>query len=349
MWISPACMRASSRAHTCKYARTCTYAYTFTGMGTPACMRTPVSTRAPSRVCSHLHGHAHPCTGTGSPARPWSRFHGYAYLYGHAHACRPWAHPNGTVPFRSPGTLPPRPAAGAANPQPAWSRKFTGPATSPLKCTSDQLTQIPTSNDWGAWVWHRLAMRRRRRRRDVAATSRRQGARGLACVIGPEGPMDDPPEGGPLRAGTVRLTADFDGSFALSSNGLPTNWHGKSSVEYGQCLTHISASNLPPNRRVRQIKHRIRPVPDSHLHPIRLPTSGFAVEPEGSTYNRPWKIWPMVPVSTPTTVNRHGSHRGLIRDQVSQKNLRRRGPACWFSGLKAKPMAWPDPVWSGLV
>ena len=65
-------------------------------------------------------------------------------------------------------------------------------------------------------------------------------------MIGPEGQTDGRPEGGQLRAGTVRLTVDFDGSFALSSNGLPTNWHGKSSIEYGQCLTHTSASNLPP-------------------------------------------------------------------------------------------------------
>ena len=185
---------------------------------------------------------------------------------------------------------------GPANPQPTRPHKFPNPAGTAMACASqpaetsgrstqtyasNQLTQIPTSNDWGAWATLR-------RRCDVNVDAR-GGGPAPACVIGPKGPMDDPPEGGPLRAGTVRLTVDFDGSFALSSNGLPTNWHGKSSVEYGQCLTHISASNLPPNRRVRQIKHRIRPVPDSHLHPIRLPTSGFAVEPEGSTYNRPWR------------------------------------------------------------
>lgn len=46
---------------------------------------------------------------------------------------------------------------------------------------------------------------------------------------------------GQLRACMVHLTVDFDGSFALSSNGLPINGHGKSSIEYGQCLNHTSS------------------------------------------------------------------------------------------------------------
>ena len=89
-------------------------------------------------------------------------------------------HPTGLTTF-------PAPAAGAANPQPVWSRKFPGPATGPLKCTSNQLTQIPTSNDWGAWATTPASLRRQRRRRG--------GGSQHVCVIGPKGPMMVRPEG----------------------------------------------------------------------------------------------------------------------------------------------------------
>ena len=217
--------------------------------------------------------------------RSWSRahLHSRAHIHWHAHGhghihSRVCAHP-----WCKPARRDQRPAC--TNQAPIQLTQMPcGCVTSPRIYASNR----PTQNLWGAWVRHRFATRRRRRRCDDR---------------GPE--PASPPEGGPLRACTVRLTVDFDGSFALSSNGLPTNWHGKSSIEYGQCLTHTSASNLPPNRRVRQIKHRIRPVPDSHLHPTRLPTSGH------------------VKLRQRQRRHRHGRCHGLIRGQVSQKNLRR--------------------------
>ena len=71
-------------------------------------------------------------------------------------------------------------------------------------------------------------------------------------------PGASPPNGGL----TVRLeagqTVDIDGSFVLSSvrlgrtTTLPTSGYGKSRIEYGLCLNHAGASNLPANKRVRQ-------------------------------------------------------------------------------------------------
>ena len=88
------------------------------------------------------------------------------------------------------------------------------------------------------------AMRRRRRRCDVPTPRGSQHV----CVIGPEGPIIVRPEGlTGLKArqpATVRATA-------------------------------LPVLNLHPNKRARQIEHRIRPVPDSHQqHQIYLSTSG---------------------------------------------------------------------------
>ena len=62
-----------------------------------------------------------------------------------------------------------------------------------------QLTQIPTSNDWGAWA------------STPASTSTSGGGGAAACMIGPKGPImvrpegrtDDPPEGQPASSGLI--------------------------------------------------------------------------------------------------------------------------------------------------
>ena len=62
------------------------------------------------------------------------------------------------------GTNPPRPAAG------------------PLKCASDQLTQIHCADE-GAWARHRFAMRRRRRSGGLHSSPPEGGQlRGVTCV-----------------------------------------------------------------------------------------------------------------------------------------------------------------------
>ena len=69
------------------------------------------------------------------------------------------------------GTLPTRPAAGAANSQPVWSRKFTGPAfrSTQIYIQPNSLKfQRPTTGGHG-----------RRRRRGVAATSTTGGGQHL--------------------------------------------------------------------------------------------------------------------------------------------------------------------------
>ena len=112
-------------------------------------------------VRAHGHGHAraylyhgHTCTGLRTPVRVC------AYLYGYA-------------------------------------RTFTGMRTAMVIClrvrlrrdqrgrstqtyASNQLTQIPTSNDWGACTASL---------RDVTASASTSGGAAPACMIGPEGPM----------------------------------------------------------------------------------------------------------------------------------------------------------------
>ena len=73
-------------------------------------------------------------TGMRTPSRPWTR------------ASVTWSHLHGHGNIPSPGTPSTRPARTALTDQ------------API-----QLTQTPTSNDWGAWARRRLAMRRRRR------------------------------------------------------------------------------------------------------------------------------------------------------------------------------------------
>ena len=86
-------------------------------------------------------------------------------------------------------TNPPRPAAGSLKP------------TRPT-----DLLKLPAPTR-GAWVWHRLAMRRRRR--GVAATSTSTSGGASTCVmIGPKGPIVVEPEGvqlWPASSGLVRL------------------------------------------------------------------------------------------------------------------------------------------------
>ena len=105
--------------------------------------------------------------------------------------------------------------------RPATSRP-PRPAAGPLKCASGQPTQIPCAGEggMGVSVRHRFAMRRRRLRR-------RQGGQHV-CVIGPEGQIMVRPEGS---------TVDIDGSFVLSSNGLPTSGYCYCSETRGLRLT----------------------------------------------------------------------------------------------------------------
>ena len=79
---------------------------------------------------------------------------------------------------------PPRPAAGLRK-SPTGSVTQVHWASDRLERihASNQLTQIPPSNDRGAWVRHRFAMRRRR---CVDATSRRQGEP-APVLVRPEG------------------------------------------------------------------------------------------------------------------------------------------------------------------
>ena len=104
---------------------------------------------------AHIHGHARTFTAMFTPAQMC------AYLHGHGIRAR--------------------------------LRRDQRPALANQAPT--QLTQTPTSNDWGAWVWHRLAMRRRRRRQRRRQRRRRQGRGRCVCVIGPKGPIVVRPEG----------------------------------------------------------------------------------------------------------------------------------------------------------
>ncbi len=117
------------------------------------------------RLYGYAHGHVrvHPYTMV-IPARAYAHLH----AHGHAHVC---TMVTPARPRQHPGTPSTRPARTALTDQ-----------------APTQLTQTPTSNDWGAWVWHRLAMRRRRR--GVAATCRRQGGASTCMydrAIGPKG------------------------------------------------------------------------------------------------------------------------------------------------------------------
>ena len=129
-------------------------AYACTAMGISA------RTRAPSRPWSYLHGHARTFTVMRTPA-------------GHGHTPTARFHFDPRARYRRDQ----RPVS--ANPQPVPSRKFTEPAAGPLKCTSDRLTQIPTSNDWGAWASASAT---------TASASTTTGGGGSTCVIvRPEG------------------------------------------------------------------------------------------------------------------------------------------------------------------
>ena len=161
-------------------------------------------------VCVHLHvrallhGYARTCTAMGIPARPWPYPNGTV----------PWSHTHGMPSFRSSrfraqSRRDQRPVS--ANPQPVWSRKFTGPATGLRKPTHPtRLLRFhrPTP---GGHVRHRFAMRRRQRRRCVGVDVR--GASTCMCdrAIGPKGPImvrpegrtDGTPEGQPASSGLI--------------------------------------------------------------------------------------------------------------------------------------------------
>ena len=82
---------------------------------------------------------------------------------------------------------------------------------------------------------------------------------------------------------------------------FPTSGHGKSGIEYGLCLNHTGASNLPANKRV--------------------PASASAASTTASASR----------INLPSGLAEKFAETGLL---VSSD---------------AGPMAWPDPVWLGLV
>ena len=152
-------------------------------------------------------------------------------------------------------------------------------------------------------------LRRRRRQWGPAPVLVRPEGRTDSRAIGPGGPITVKPKG--LTDLTARRYGPPEGGILR--------------------VRLYSVSNLPANKRVRQIEHRVRPVADSHRHPTYLPTSGHVKQRQRQRRRQ------------------HDSHCGVMCCQVWRKNLRR--PACWSRrmqsqrlGLILSGFVWPDPV-----
>ena len=123
----------------------------------------------------------------------------------------------------------------------------------PCGCvTSPQIKRPiqPTQNAWGAWA-----------STATTASMSTTGGAAAACVIGPKGPMVVGPEGPTGRQAGLK---------AVKPMAQP-----EGSTAYCACQRRVVCTNMasailpvlkvPPNKRVRQIEHRIWPVTDSYL------------------------------------------------------------------------------------
>ena len=171
--------------------------------------------------------------------------------------------------------------------------------------TPTQLTQIPCADEGG------MAPLR-------DATTPTTGGP-LRVMIGPKGPMmirpegrtDGPPEGSPASSG---LIVEPEGPMARRR--ATAFLHGPPDGGLRRFLCTVL--KRPPNKRARQIEHRIWPVPESHQqHPIYLPTNGHnhqaCAKPVPGSHFRSTNRLPTNWYLHQRRWRRHGMRRGLIR------------------------------------